>query len=421
MRLGLRLLGIGFGGFLLWAALAPLDEGVPTSGQVVLDTKRKSIQHLSGGVVAEVLVKEGQFVKADQVLMKITDTATRAGFEAVRQRYLGLRAAEGRLIAERKGARTIEFHPDLLDARDNPLIQQHVDTQRQLLRYRQGALSSDIQALEEAIQAVEAGLKGNTGLLEARQSQVRLVREELESIREMVKEHYVPRTRQLELERNIAELTGLIADLQGSIQKAQKTIAEQKLRITQKKQEYQKEVETQLADIQREVQADAEKLKAAVEELSRTHIKSPTDGQVVGLTVQTIGAVVQPGQKLMDIVPQDEALLLETKVPPHLVDKVRPGMPVDVRFSTFAHSPLLVVSGKIDSISNDLITEPPPQNFSYYLTRVSVTPEGVKQLGQRTLQAGMPAEVIIRTGERTLLTYLLHPLSRRIAASLTEE
>jgi protease secretion system membrane fusion protein len=141
---------------------------------------------------------------------------------------------------------------------------------------------------------------------------------------------------------------------------------------------------------------------------------------VVGLQIQTPGGVIQPGQKLMDIVPFDEPLLLEAKVPPTFIDRMRAGLPVDIRFSNFAHSPTLVVEGKVLSVSGDLITDPNNPNVSYYLARVEVTPEGRKQLGDRQLQAGMPTEMIFRTGERSLLNYLLGPLYKRMAGSMKE-
>ena len=180
-------------------------------------------------------------------------------------------------------------------------------------------------------------------------------------------------------------------------------------------------VETQLADVAREVQSDAEKLLAVTADLERTEIKSPASGQVVALAVQAPGSVVQAGQKLMDIVPQGEALILETRIEPHLIDKVHAGLLTDVRFTAFSHSPQLVVQGKLISISGDLIRDPQPNGASYYLARVAVTPEGMKVLGKRRMQPGMPAEVIINTGERSLLTYLLNPLTKRLAASMKEE
>ncbi|MDP4028799.1 MAG: HlyD family type I secretion periplasmic adaptor subunit [Gallionella sp.] len=420
MRLGLWVLGLGFGGFLLWMGLAPLDEGVPTQGMVAIDTKRKAVQHLSGGIIKEVLVKEGQFVAAEQVLITLNDAVARANYEAVRQRYLGLRAMEGRLVAEQAGQGKIVFHPDLVTAAQDPLIQQHITNQQQLLQSRRMALQADMQAIEESIQGQLAAIQGYEGMQQSSQNQLALLQQELKGMRDLVNEGYAPRNKQMELERMVAGTNGALAELQGNIARARSAIAEVKMRAIQRKQEYRKEVDTQMADVRREVQADAEKFKASSEELARMVIRAPAEGQVVGLAVQTVGGVIQSGQKLMDIVPQNEILLIETRVAPHLIDSVKPGLVTDVRFSSFAHSPQLVVPGVVDSISSDLITEP-QTNMSYYLARVSVTAEGMKELGSRQMQAGMPVEVIIKTGERTVLTYLLHPLLKRLAASMKEE
>lgn len=421
MRIGLWVLGIGFGGFLLWAGLAPLDEGVPTQGMVAIDTKRKAVQHLTGGIIKEVLAKEGQFVKNNQEVIRLDDAMARANYESIRQHYLGVRAMEGRLLAEQTGQAKINFHPDLLNEENDPLIKQHIVNQEHLFQSRRMALHAEQQAIEESIQGQLGAIQGFEGMLQGRKSQLSLLQEELKGIRELVKEGYAPRTRQLELERIAADTMGSIAEIQGNISRSRSSIAEMKMRGIQRQQEYRKEVESQLADVRREVQADAEKFKASSNELERMVIRAPADGQVVGLAVQTVGGVIQPGQRLMDIVPKNEMLLLEAKVAPHLIDSVRSGLLADVRFSAFAHSPQLVVEGKVDSVSGDLISEPQNPNITYYLARISVTPEGLKVLGNRQLQAGMPAEVVIKTGERTVLTYLLHPLFKRMAASMKEE
>lgn len=421
MRLGLWVLGLGFGGFLLWAGLAPLDEGVPTQGMVAIDTKRKAVQHLSGGLVKDVLVKEGEFVKVNQELVRLDDAVARANYESVRQHYMVVRAMEGRLLAEQTGQARIEFHPDLLKEKNDPLVKQHIANQEQLFQSRRMALQAEQQAIEESIQGQKGAIRGYEGMLQSRKDQLSLLQEELKGIRDLVKEGYAPRTRQMELERMAADAMGSMADLQGNISRAHSAIAEMKMRAMQRKQEYRKEVETQLADVRREVQADAEKYKSTTNDLERVAIRAPASGQVVGLAVQTVGGVIQPGQKLMDIVPQNEVLLLETRVAPHLIDRVHPGLLADVRFSSFAHSPQLVVEGKVDSISGDLIADPQNPNITYYLARISVTAAGLKTLGSRQMQAGMPAEVIIKTGERSVLTYLLHPLLKRISASMKEE
>ncbi len=420
-RTGLWVLGLGFGGFLLWAALAPLDEGVPTQGLVTLDTKRKTVQHLSGGIVKEVLVHEGQQVKEGEPLLRLDGAVAKANYEAVRQRYLGYRAMQSRLFAEQAGKDAIDFHPDVKAAMSDPLIKQQVSTQQQLIQARRAALAADLQGIEESVQGLKEQLTSYQNILVQRRSQLALLNEELTNTRGMVKEGYAPRNRQLELERMVAESNAAIADLTGNSLRVNRQMAELSQRSLARKQEYRKEVESQLAEVTREVQSDAEKFVAVTADLDRMEIKAPATGQVVGLTVQTVGAVLQPGQKLLDVVPDSQTLLLEAHIPPHLIDKVQAGLSTDVRFNAFAHSPQLVVEGKVLSVSGDLLSDPAQPQFSYFLARVQVTPAGMKTLGSRQMQPGMPAEIVIKTGERSMLTYLLHPLVKRMASSMKEE
>ena len=420
-RTGLWVLALGFGGFLLWAGLAPLDEGVPTQGMVTLDTKRKTVQHLSGGIVKEVLVHEGQQVKEGDPLLRLDSAVAKANYEAVRQRYLGLRAMQSRLFAEQAGQGAIAFHPDVKSAMNDPLIKQQISTQEQLIQARRAALAADLQGIEENIQGLKEQLGSYQNILVQRRNQLSLLNEELNNVRGMVKEGYAPRNRQLELERMVAESNASIADLTGSSLRVTRQVAELTQRATGRKQEYRKEIESQLADVTREVQSDAEKFVAVTADLDRMEIKAPAAGQVVGLSVQTVGALLAPGQKLLDVVPDNQSLLLEAHIPPHLIDKIQTGLPTDIRFNTFAHSPQLVVQGKVLSVSGDLLADPANPQFSYFLARVQVTPDGMKTLGTRQMQPGMPAEIVIKTGERSMLTYLLHPLTKRMAASLKEE
>lgn len=420
-RKGLWVLGLGLGGFLLWAALAPLDEGVPTMGVVSIDTKRKQVQHLSGGIVKEVLVREGEVVKQDQVLMRLDEAVTKANFESVRQRYLGLNAMQSRLQAEQSGADRVTFSPVLVAATSDPFIAQQVNNQRQLFESRRQSLRAELQSMQEAIQGMRVQREAAQAVLVQRQRQLAILNEELVNVRDLVKEGYAPRNRQMEIERMLADVQASLADLNGNILRANSSMAEINQRSLARQSDYRKEVETLLADVSREVQADAEKFNAIQADLKRVDIRAPADGQVVSLAVQTAGAVVQPGQKLMDIVPERQALVLEAHIPPHLIDKVHAGLPTDIRFNTFAHSPQLVVEGKVMSVSGDLLTDPSNPQISYFLARLEVTPEGMKTLGPRQMQAGMPAEVVIKTGSRSMLTYMLNPLLKRLAGSMKEE
>jgi membrane fusion protein, protease secretion system len=361
IKLGIWILLVGFGGFLLWAAFAPLDEGVPCQGVVSIATKRKVVENLRGGRVEKVNVREGQMVQQGEVLIMLDSQTARARYDEVHQHYLGMRATADRLQAEMRGAASISFHKDLLHDPDRQLAESNMQNQRSLFFSRVTSL--------------------------------KILNEQLAATASLVKEGYATLNQQHELELKIAEFKSGTA--------------------------------SQLAQVQLEVEADGEKTRALAEELADTEVRSPASGQVVGLQVQTVGAVIQPGQKMMDIVPLHEGLLIDTKVAPQLIDSIHKGLPVNVSFSSFAHSPQLVVAGVVESLSKDIVTEPQVNpampGASYYLARVSVTPEGVKSLGKREMQPGMPVQVVIKTGERSLLTYLVDPLIKKIRPSMKEE
>ena len=421
-RKGLLVLALGLGGFGLWAAVAPLDEGVPSVGTVVIDTKRKAVQHLVGGIIDEVLVHEGQVVEKDQVLMRLDDATSRANFESIRQRYLGLSAMQTRLLAEQTGASKLVFGDDVMAAAAaDPFIAAQVANQKLLFQSRRQALAADLAEMDAAMESVVTQREAAKRMLEQREDQESSLKEELRSLRGLVEDGYAPRNRLLELERAMADVMANKANLDGNILNAESSMQQLRQRKLARQSEYRKEVESQLADVSRDVQADAEKFKAQAADLERVAIRSPAAGQVVGLAVQTVGAVVQSGQKLMDIVPEQQSLIVEARIPPHLIDKVHAGLVADIRFNTFAHSPQLVVPGEVKSVSGDLLADAGNQSPPYFLARLQVTEQGMKTLGSRQMQAGMPAEVVIKTGSRTMLTYLLNPLLKRMATSLKEE
>ena len=419
-RAGLWLVLGGTALLLVWAGFAPLDEGVPTQGLVSLDTKRKTVQHLQGGMVREVLVREGDRVQAEQVLMRLEPATVRANQETVRQHYWSLRAAESRLEAEQRSLPRIQWHADLQSALQEPAVQPHLQVQTQLFESRKSSFDANQAGLRANLAGLLAQREGGARMLIQRQRQLALFNEELGNIQELVKEGYAPRNRALELQRNLADTSSTIADLESNDQKIQRSIDEMKQRLEQGRASFQAEVAAQLAEVRRDVQSDAEKLRAVSQDMEHIDIRSPASGQVVGLSVQTVGGVISPGQRLMDIVPEGAPLVVEARIPPHIVDRVKPGLQADVRFSAFAHSPQLTVAGTVQSVSQDVLVDPDTRQ-SYFLARIQLTPEGLAVLGSRTMQAGMSAEVVIRTGERTVLQYLLHPLVRRLAQSMKEE
>lgn len=422
IRAGFLTLVLGLGGFLLWAAYAPLDEGVPASATVVIDTKRKSIQHFTGGVIERVRVKEGTRVKAGDVLVELNSGTAKANFESVRQNYLSQRAIESRLMAELANESSIKFHADVMNEAQDSVVQQQIFTQNQLFQSRRSALREELGAMSDSLGAMEAQYAGIGNQLESRSIQASRQTEQLRNVADLAKEGFAPRNQALQLEQSQAELRAIMDDLQASRARLQRSMAEIQKRMNQRKQETVRDAAQQLAEIRREVQANRERLNSISSDLRREQIKAPVDGQVVGLTSGSVGGVVSPGQKLMDIVPIDEALVLEAKFPVNVIDRVKAGDTTAIRFSAFAHSPQLVVEGVIKSISSDVVNENMGAGVvSYYLARIEVTEAGIKQLGTRIMQPGMQGEVLINTGERSVLDYLLHPLTKRIAASMKEE
>lgn len=420
LKMGLRILALGFGGFLLWAALAPLDEGVPTAGTVSVATKRKPIQHLTGGIVEDFYVREGQMVKEGEVLAKLNDSVARANFEAARQHYMGLQAMESRLVAVQMSADEIKFPAEVITSTD-PMVQQQVANQLSLFASQKAGFQAELTAMREAILGQRAMIEAFKADLATKQEQYASLQDELSGIKDLVAEGYLPKARERELHRQIASVRGAVSQLTGNIDRTYRAIAEVEQKIIQRRQSYREQSETQLASIRLELQADREKFKAASEELSRTSIRAPVSGQVIGLQVQAKGAVVQPAQKLMDIVPSNEELVIETKIAPQFAERVKPGQIAEVQFTTFANSPSIVVDGKIRSVSHDLLAEATPNGtVAYYSAQVVITRDGLKKLGNRQMKPGMPVEIILKTGERTLLQYLLKPLTERLSGAMRE-
>ncbi len=419
IRWGMWLLALGFGGFIVWALVAPLDEGVPAPGTVMVDTKRQTVQHLTGGIVKEILVREAQQVKAGDVVMRLDDTQAKANYQSARQQYFSLRAQESRLEAEQKGAAQIRFHPDLLAAKEDSLAAENMNLQRQLFLSRRAAMEGDQSILTQSLDATQETLRGLQAQLDGRQAQLKLVREQLAGTRELAKEGYVTRNRLYEEERLAADLTASVGDLTASVARTRSNLLEFGLRIAQRKREFLREGGTQLADTSREAQVAGERLQWVREDLARTEIRAPTDGFVVGLAAHTVGGVVPPGARIMDVVPTDVPLTLEARVEPQLRDRIHADLPADIRIQAFLDNPNLTIEGRVLSVSADLVADQPNMP-PYYLARIAVTPAGMKDLGKRQLQPGMQAEIVIKTGERTLMKYLLAPLMKRVAESFGE-
>lgn len=419
-RWGWLLLLVGFGGFSLWASLAPLDQGVSVPGTVIVSGNRKAVQPLTGGKVAAILVKDGDSVTDGQVLVRLDDTQARSQLEIARSQWFSAQAVEARLIAERAGKPNVEFPPSLLNERSDPSAAKAIELQTQLFATRRKNLESGLAILRENMTGLEAQLRGLEEVRKSKEEQGRLLEEELAGQRELAKDGYLPRNKLLEQERILAQITGSISDDIGNIGRTRSAIAETKKKIISHQQEYQREVESALTDIQREAASLASRVEALDFDLANATIRSPSEGVVVGLTVHTVGGVVQAGTNLMDVVPKDEPLKIEAQVATFLIDKVKIGLPVDIMFPAFHQATTPHVPGTVLTVSADILTDP-KDGHPFYKAQIQVTPEGMNKLREHKIKAGMPAEAFVRTGERTMLNYIVKPLRDRIHNSLTEE
>ncbi|MES2047081.1 MAG: HlyD family type I secretion periplasmic adaptor subunit [Pseudomonadota bacterium] len=419
-RLGWIIVLLGVGGFLLWASFAPLDKGVPVSGTVAVATSRKAVQHQAGGTVDEILVKEGDIVKAGQVLVKMNSVTAKSVAEIAHVQLDTARATEARLVAERDGLHSVTFPKELEAKKSDPRIANNITSQQQLFSARQSSLKNELGAFEENITGLKSNLTGLEESMLGKKQQLVFLKEQLDGMRDLAKDGYVARNRLLDLERTYTQVNSGISEDLGNIGRARAQISEITLRRMQRQQDYQKEVRTQLSDIQKEAEALDNRVEALDYDLNNVLVKAPVDGTVVGMNVFTRGAVVGPGFKLMEIVPSEDALIVEGEVPVNLIDKVHAGLKAELVFSAFNQNQTPHIPGEITQVSADrLVNERTGQ--PYYKLRAKVAPEGMKLIAHLQIRPGMPAEVFVKTGERTMMSYLLKPVFDRAKTSMTEE
>jgi len=415
---GYRIIFFGLGVTALWAFFAPLDEGIPAPGVVVVESHRKTISHLTGGTVSAVKVRENQSVKEGDVLLELDAVRALSARDTVLHEYIAAAAKLARLSAEQVSATTLKF-PDEIVAYAAQLGRQDLlRAQDALFRARQSAFKGELAILQENLTASRIQATGARNQLYARRQQADSLRKEIEATRPLAEEGYTPRNRLLEQERQLAELTSVVSELEARVAREGSNGAEIRLRELQRRQEYLKDVETQATETRREVANLVERLKDAVSDLERMTVRAPISGQVVGMLAQAPGVVIAPGSKLMEIVPAGDKLLIDVQVPVTAATRVKSGLETDIRISTFPDAPSVVIPGRVQSVSGD--RHEPPNASPYYLARVEVTADGIDKLQGRKLQPGMSADVVIKTGERSFMTYLMAPISRRLFESLRE-
>lgn len=421
-RVGWLIVVLGLGGFLAWGLFAPLDKGVPLSGTVAKESNRKAIQHQTGGIVKEILVKDGDVVKEGQVLVRMNGVLAKSAYETTEAQYLTARASEARLTAERDGQKTITFPAELMQRKNEPRVAELMTLQSQLITSRQMSLQNELGSVDENIAGLKDQIKSLEESRESKKAQMGYLKEQLDGMRDLAKEGYVARNRLLDLERTYAQLSGQISEDIGNIARARRQVLELSLRKAQRAQDYQKEVRTQLSDTEREAEALSARLQGQQFEVDNVELKSPVSGTVTSLAVFTQGGVVQPGFKMMEIVPTNDPLVIEGNLAVNLVDRVHPGLKTELIFSAFNVNKTPHIEGEVEQVAADRSVDE-RTGAPYYKVRVKVTPAGQKKIAEHHMDVrpGMPVELFVKTGERTPLNYLLKPIFDRARSSLAEE
>ena len=416
-KIGLSIFFLIFGLFGLWSAIAPLDGAAFAPGTVTVKSYNKVVQHLEGGIVADILVRDGDVVEAGQPLLTLDDTQARASLEIVNSQYVALRMREARLISERDGASKVEYPTALALSTANAA--QEVDAQNELFEARRDSNQGRIQILKQRVSQLQNQVNGMEALQATKEALAKSFAEELEDTQKLLDQGFSEKTRLREVERSFASFSGEAAELTANIAATQVQIGETELQILQQESDFHSEVVSELSEVQTSLKDASERLTALRDVLSRTTVTAPDAGIVNGMQVHTVGGVISPASPIAEIVPGNDELVIQASVNPIDIDRVSEGQEARIRFSTFgSRAPTFM--GTLISLSADAMTNE-STGAPFYLARIELNADSREELGDLVLLPGMPAEVFINTGSRTFLQYLFKPLSNAVARSFNED
>ncbi len=418
LKVGLALMFLVFGVFGTWAMLAPLDSAAHAPGLVTVESYKKVIQHLEGGIVREIMARNGDHVEAGDPLLYLEDTQPLAQLEIANSQRAALAAIEARLIAERDGLEAIRF-PEFLLSGDQD-TRAEMDAQNEIFAARKASNDGSIEVLEQRISQLESRAEGLRALKETREILAASYQDELNDTRELLSQGFSDKLQLRQLEREYASARGEAADLTANISSTEIQIGETRLEILQQQRQFHNDVVSELSEVQTTLKDVRERITALQDIVRRTVIRAPEEGVVNGMQVHTVGGVINPGTPIAEIVPQSDNMIIEARVSPNDIDSVTSGQEASIRFSSFGRSAVPTIYGSVLSISADRF-EDENTGAPYYLARIAVSPEGMEELGNLTLVPGMPAEVFINIGSRTFLQYLMKPLTNALARSFREE
>lgn len=421
IRAGIGVIMVTFVGLGSWAALAPLDGAALAPGQVIVDSENRQVQHLEGGIVSAIHIRDGYQVEEGQLLLELSDTQPKAELSIIQSQLNEALGREARLQAERLGTKKIDFPQELLNNSSSE-VTNLIKGQTALFTSRREALEGRIAIYEQRIKALNQQKSGLSSLIKTLDGRIDIFQEELTNWRELYRRDLADKTRINEMQRELLRLEGERASSLSSLAELEIRIGETRSELLVTKEGYSEEVSNQLREAQQAVADLTNRRLATSDVLRRTQILAPVNGTVVGLSVHTLGGVIRPGETILSLVPADQLHSIRARVQPSDIDRVKIGQLADVRLSAFNAQTHDLVEGQLMHLSADAFTDE-RTGESYYEARVSITGVGYQTMEEQRmyLMAGMPAEVMIKTGARTALQYLLTPVTRLLERSLREE
>jgi HlyD family type I secretion membrane fusion protein len=402
-----------------WAAWAPLSSAVNAAGFVNTEGNKKTVQHLEGGIVKEILVHEGDHVTAGQTVIRLDETQPKGNLEIARNQLYGALARDARLASALAGSADVQFPAELLAAADDPIAAKAMEDERNQFKEKQAALEGQISILHSRGEQLRQEMEGLDRQRAASEDQIKYIKDELEGVRGLYERNLVPKTRWLSLERERARLEGEIGRNIAERAKAEKSLGETELQIEQVKQQAQEQWSRDLVETREKMRDLRTKFLVAQDVMRRLEITAPVTGRVQNLKVFTIGAVIRQGEPLLDIGPDQDKLIVQAHVSTLDIEGVAVGRTAEVRFPAFHDRSLPMIAGTIISISQDRLMDEASKQ-PYYLALIDVPEENIPARYRGKLTSGMNVDVIMPTKERTALDYLIEPLRNRMRKAFRE-
>lgn len=420
LRVGLALAILLVGGVGGWTAVTEISGAVIAGGQVVVESSAKKVQHQQGGIVGQLNVREGSVVKAGDVVMRLDDTLASANRSIAESNLTELLTRQARLSAERDDEKSITWPLSLEKRRDVPEVERAMAGEERLFTFRRSARLGQKAQLQERVQQAQDQVDGMEQQLVSKRKELEFIARELEGLRDLYKKNLVPLSRVNALERDAVRIQGEHGQLLASVAATKGKISETGLQIIQIDQDMRSEVARDLQEAHAKIAEAIERKVTADDQLKRIDIRAPQDGIVHQLAVHTIGGVVGPGEVIMQIVPTQDTLVIEANIEPQSVDQVHVGQPAIYRFTAFNQRTTPELNGEVILVSADAARDE-KTGRSYYKVRLSLPPQEVARLGNVKLVPGMPVETFIKIGDRTVLSYLVKPVSDQIMHAFREK